>query len=143
MTSNVNTDTILKSILFLIFFSVFIYNLDRIFIEHKEIILLMLLMSCMQYAWPEVFYIIFFLNSIFLLRIFLYIFTGEMYFSIHPLVDVFFFKFSSILKNFKNKYINWWMYWKIHHTMNRKTYQKISEVTVLMKVLHFSILNNI
>ena len=57
MTSNVNTDTILKSILFLIFFSVFIYNLDRIFIEHKEIILLMLLMSCMQYAWPEVFYI--------------------------------------------------------------------------------------
>ena len=49
MTSNVNTDTILKSILFLIFFSVFIYNLDRIFIEHKEIILLMLLMSCMQY----------------------------------------------------------------------------------------------
>ena len=57
MTSNVNTDTILKSILFLIFFSVFIYNLDRIFSEHKEIILLMLLMSCMQYAWPEVFYI--------------------------------------------------------------------------------------
>ena len=50
--------------------------------------------------------IIFFFNSIFLLRIFLYIFTSEMYFSIHPLVDVFFFKFSSFLKNFKKKYIH-------------------------------------
>ena len=42
-----------------------------------------------------------FFNSIFLLRIFLYIFTSEMYFSIHPLVDVFFFKISSFLKNLK------------------------------------------
>ena len=54
-------------------------------------------------ALRKLIFIIFFFNSIFLLRIFLYIFTSEMYFSIHPLVDVFFFKFSSFLKNLKKK----------------------------------------
>ena len=47
--------------------------------------------------------IIFFFNSIFLLRIFLYIFTSEMDFSIHPLVDVFFFQIFFIFKKFQKK----------------------------------------
>ena len=50
-----------------------------------------------------VFIIIFFFNSIFLLRIFLYIFTSEMYFSIHPLVDVFFFQIFFIFKKSEKK----------------------------------------
>ena len=45
----------------------------------------------------------FYLKSILTVAYFVIHLHGAMYFSIHPLVDVFFFKFSSFLKNLKKK----------------------------------------